>query len=489
MAAKTQSQLVANQVDIRWLIQHSSVIQALLISAIIVAAVLRVYKLGEWSFWGDEYITVGRASSLFDTGSNLPPASLFLTHVSIALGGTSEWTARLPAAVIGVLTIPALFYLVKKTFDPAVALVASLLLAISPWHLYWSQNARFYTALLLFYTLSLFFLYLGIEKDRPRYLVLSLAFLVLALQERLVAAFLVPTFIGYVLLLKFLPFEKPAGLRTRNLLLLFGPGILGLIYFISGNSAIQVGWFNRFGLVNSNPLWILAGVVFYVGLPTLVVAAAGAWYLLSVKSRAALLLTLAATIPLIAIMGLSLFQYTANRYVFVSLTSIIVLAAAATRELLWQTPKTIKFVAAGYVLILFLAPMADNFLYFQYQNGNRDNWKDAFALLSTLKADGDPVVTINRPLADYYMREATVSMLHLDLADYVADKRRVWFVVDLTTPVKAPQAYHWILTNTQIVDERDVTVGARTFPMRIHLYDSEYHPAYNANPASTVTPP
>jgi hypothetical protein len=133
--------------------------------------------------------------------------------------------------------------------------------------------------------------------------------------------------------------------------------------------------------------------------------------------------------------------------------------------------------------------MADNFLYYRYQSGNRDNWKEAFALLSTLKADGEPVVTINRPLADYYMQEATVSMLHLDLADYVADKRRVWFVVDLTTPVKAPQAFHWILTNTQFVDERDVTVGARTFPMRIHLYDSEYPPGYKASPASTVTPP
>jgi 4-amino-4-deoxy-L-arabinose transferase-like glycosyltransferase len=451
--------------------------------------VLRLYKLGEWSFWGDEFITVGRASSLFDAGSRLPSASLLLTHVSLALGGTNEWTARVPAAAIGVLTIPALYYLAKKALDPAVALFASLLLAISPWHLYWSQNARFYTALLLFYTLSLFFLYLGIEKDRPRYLVLSLAFLVLALQERLVAAFLVPTIIGYVFLLKFLPFEKPAGLRPRNLVLLFGPGLLGLIYFVSGSSAFQVGWFNRFGLVNSNPLWILAGIAFYVGVPLLVAAAAGAWYLLSVKSRAALLLTLAATIPLISVMVLSLVQYAANRYVFISLTSIIVLAAAAIKELLWQTPKAIKFVAAGFVLVLFLAPLADDFLYFRYQNGNRDNWKDAFALLSTLKADGDPVVTTNRPLADYYMREATVSMLHLDPAEYVADKRRVWFVVDLTTPVKTPRAYHWILANTQLVDERDVTVGARTFPMRIHLYDSEYHPTYKASPGASVTPP
>jgi 4-amino-4-deoxy-L-arabinose transferase-like glycosyltransferase len=114
-----------------------------------------------------------------------------------------------------------------------VALLASLFLAVNPRHLYWSQNARFYTALLLFYTLALLIFYFGIEKDKPWYMVLFLILLGLAVQERLFAVFLVPVVAAYLLILRFLPFEKPAGLRWRNVLILLIPSLLiGLLYSV-----------------------------------------------------------------------------------------------------------------------------------------------------------------------------------------------------------------------------------------------------------------
>jgi uncharacterized membrane protein len=443
-----------------------------LLSAIVVLAVgLRFYKLGEWSFWGDEFITVRRASDLWSARS----FSLLATFASLNVFGVSEWSARLPAAIIGVVSVPILFLAARQIFDPVVALLASLFLAISPWHIYWSQNARFYTALLLFYTLALAFFYWGLEKDRPWYLVLALVFLGFGMLERMVALFLVPVAVGYFAWLWLLPGFRPPGWRPRSLALFFGPGLVGAIVLILADPALRrpETFQQFFGFVNNNPLWLLAGIVFYLGLPIVVAAGAGAAQLFARNHRAGLLLILSAIIPPIAIMLISLFQYTANRYAFVSLTSIVMLAAAAAKDLLWQPVKATRIASLGFASILLLAPMADNFLYYRYQNGNRDNWKDAFALVSALKEDGDPVVTTHRELADYYMQQVTVDVQAIDVKKFVDGQPRVWFVLDLTAPDKAPRAYQWILANTQLVATLDVTVSARTYPMRIHLYDRQ----------------
>ena len=125
----------------------------------------------------------------------------------------------------GVVSIPVLYGFIRKVFNPRVGLTASLFLALSPWHIYWSQNARFYTALLLFYTLALFTFYIGIEEDRPWVLVASLVFLGLAARERLLALFFIPVVLGYLLILKITPFRTPPGLRWRNLAIYFLPGL------------------------------------------------------------------------------------------------------------------------------------------------------------------------------------------------------------------------------------------------------------------------
>jgi uncharacterized membrane protein len=101
----------------------------------------------------------------------------------------------------------------EKIFGVQVALIALLLLAVSPWHIFWSQNARFYTSLMLFYAFALFSYFYGIESDRPLYIFAFIVLFYLAVSERLPAVFLFPVVLGYLLLLKILPFEKPSGLR------------------------------------------------------------------------------------------------------------------------------------------------------------------------------------------------------------------------------------------------------------------------------------
>ena len=104
-----------------WLGQPNG--QFLLIAGItLLAALLRFYKLGEWSFWGDEIFTLGAKEDGF--GDSLWRRSLArdLIHVATATLGETEWSARLVPALVGVITVPALYFPVRRLMGAATAL-------------------------------------------------------------------------------------------------------------------------------------------------------------------------------------------------------------------------------------------------------------------------------------------------------------------------------------------------------------------------------
>lgn len=444
----------------------------------LLAALLRFYMLGNWSFWGDEYINVERAQNLSDLTILRRSPSLMGIYLAFKQFGVGEWSARLVPAVLGVATVPLFFWLVRKLADTQTALLASLFLATAPWHIYWSQNARFYTALLLFYTLALLLFYMGLEEDKPWYLVLSLFFFAAALTERLMAAFLMPVAASYVMAVKVGAFRTPPGWRWRNLILFFVPGCLVVLAFVFLNPSVQnpEQGQSAFGFVNNSPFWILGGVVFYLGVPLVCMALVGAFASLLRANRLGLLAAIGTAVPLLSVLLVSLVLYSANRYVFVALTSIVLLAAIAIRELMAQTSSLLsaRVLVAGVVLVLLVAPMEDNFLYYRYQNGNRDNWKAAFEYIETHLEEGDQVVTSHKLLADYYLQQETLGMQLLErtgLTDALPSDARVWIVLDLTASEKGPTISPWAKNHARLVSQFDVYFSARRYPMEIYLYD------------------
>lgn len=439
---------------------------------VLIATGLRFYKLGQWSFWGDEMFTVGNKEDGFNYSLLRQSISLELIQATVAWLGVNEWNARLIPALIGVISLPILYFPIRKIFNPAVSLATLLLLALSPWHLYWSQNARFYVALLLFYNLALLLFYLGLEKGRLLYVLVSLIFLGLAIKERLLGLFFVPVVLSYLVLLYLLPFGKSVILPWRKIAIFFlAPGLILAVLFAGPYLLNLSGWFMGFGGANNNPLWLLIGMVYYIGLPTVCAGTLGAIYLFSQKNRAALLLSLNAVIPILALMAIAPFHYTANRYAFISLLSWLILAAVATVELLYQAPKHLKLLAIGLLAILIIDPLSVDFLYYRYQNGNRDNWKGAFEFVRAHKQEGDTVVTINPELGDYYVQSDTVHFEELELATVQETPARVWFVEDMVAREQYPEISTWLENNTRLLANLDVYVQARNFRMRVYLYD------------------
>ena len=150
----------------RW---HWSALAALTL----VALGLRLWRLDS-GLWLDEVFTLldfGRVPltevvTMFPSQNQHMLYSV-LMHFPLALWGESAWALRLPAALFGVGSVWAVFLLGRKLVGVRQALLAAALMTVSYHHVWFSQNARGYTGLLLFTILAT---WLWLEaRDRQRW--------------------------------------------------------------------------------------------------------------------------------------------------------------------------------------------------------------------------------------------------------------------------------------------------------------------------------
>jgi len=137
--------------------------------------VLRIPGLNE-GLWIDEILTLihyvplpaGEIIENYGSRNNHILYSL-VAHYSVAWFGESAWSLRLPAVLFGVATIPAAYYLGRQLASRNEAFLASAFLAVSYHHVWFSQNARGYTGLLLgTVLLSVYFIRL-LTMEKPGY--------------------------------------------------------------------------------------------------------------------------------------------------------------------------------------------------------------------------------------------------------------------------------------------------------------------------------
>ena len=124
-----------------------------------IGALLRFHNLGGESLWADEAASWTEAKdSLADlikrtADDNYPPLHNLALFAAIKLFGDSEWSLRLPSAIFGVANIVALYWLGSMTVGRTAGLIGAALLALSPFHVWYSQEARMYSLLALAATL------------------------------------------------------------------------------------------------------------------------------------------------------------------------------------------------------------------------------------------------------------------------------------------------------------------------------------------------
>lgn len=118
------------------------------------ALVFGLIHSGLPSFWHDELVHVFVAKHLAEVGRPLLPSGVSYYNGTIfhtvlaavyALFGNSEVAMRAPSAVFAGSNVVLTYWVVRPLLGRGPALVAAIGMALSPWNVAWSRQARFYT--------------------------------------------------------------------------------------------------------------------------------------------------------------------------------------------------------------------------------------------------------------------------------------------------------------------------------------------------------
>lgn len=126
----------------------------LLYAILFFGTALRFYQLGHFSLWDGEIFTLFISSkplplilpALRDFGAH-PPLWFLITRAFDAFGW-NEWMLRAPAALVGILAIPAIYVAGKRAENKIVGLLSALLIAVAPVAVLYSQVGRMYSVIL-----------------------------------------------------------------------------------------------------------------------------------------------------------------------------------------------------------------------------------------------------------------------------------------------------------------------------------------------------
>ena len=134
-----------------------------LILFLLVAFALRLYRLDHQEIWGDEahsayVVKLPLLSTVSPHTETNPPLYHFLLYLWVRLTGRGVFALRFLSLVLGVLTVPLVYQLARLAFGELVGLLAALLCTISPFLIYYSQEARMYALATFATTLSMLLL-------------------------------------------------------------------------------------------------------------------------------------------------------------------------------------------------------------------------------------------------------------------------------------------------------------------------------------------
>ncbi|MDP2796469.1 MAG: glycosyltransferase family 39 protein [Methanoregula sp.] len=156
--------------NIKSVVAHSRYAQSLIILTIL-GFFLRFYNLGFNSLWLDEASTNTFAvMSIPDIwqatagGEFNPPLFYWIEHIMLVFGN-NEVTLRFVPALLGVLTIPLIYFAGKEFMDRNVGIIAAAAFAFSPFLIFYSQEARAYSMMLFFVAFAMVFYFKALKTN------------------------------------------------------------------------------------------------------------------------------------------------------------------------------------------------------------------------------------------------------------------------------------------------------------------------------------
>src|SRR3990167_7350537 len=374
----------------------------MIILILIAGLILRIYKINQ-SLWLDEAINVTFVKNLnlksliteYSIGDFHPPLYHILMRGWILLFGTSEFSIRLPSVIFGLATVYVVYLIGRKLFEEKTALIAATLIATSPLHIYYSQEARMYMMAAFLASVSVYFFVSIIKKDNFFYWIGFIISTALVLYSDYLPYFILPAYICYLLI-----FRKniPKSVKKTFIPSFILISVLVLPWFLVFPKQLSAGlstasifptWASVVGSSSFKDL-LITYVKFVIGrishdnnlIYAFLFAPAGAIFALLLflsffrLSNLRFLLWLWLMIPLLGAFLISFFipVFAYFRLIFV-LPAFYLLIAASITLINWQ--KYIRF----FLILTLAVNLISLGIYYSNTKFQRENWKEAVAYI------------------------------------------------------------------------------------------------------------
>ena len=170
------------------------------LSALVLTAfALRAYHLDFQSLWRDEVDAIAFATralprllSTFTAPKENAPLYFLLLRPWIALAGDSEFSVRFFSLAFGVLAIPLAYALGRRWLSPLGSMLGALLMAFSPYLIWYSQEAKMYTLITFLTMLSLYLYVEALAWGRWSYWAAYVMATSFCLYTHILAALIIP---------------------------------------------------------------------------------------------------------------------------------------------------------------------------------------------------------------------------------------------------------------------------------------------------------
>ena len=462
----------------------------------LLALALRVWRVGDWTFDGDEIYTL-RDSLQPRLGNPRPLLFLLNYYLVRPFLPLDEFGLRILPALAGALAVPALFVIGRALMGTRAGLFSALLVAVNPVHIYHSQYARYWAVVFLLSAIYPYALYLGVQRREGRWLGLGILAAILAVLAHPMAVLLVGG-LGLCVLLN---------LRRDTLTRLWSQpsfrwfvlvlGILVLVATVRSVDMLQ-GWIAAHDVKTRVPdhlrdapralgvrqLAILLTLAEGLTLPVTLMGLVGIYLLRSARDRELwVLLTCLLFVPVATVLALSTRTPVSVTYLMPAVPVLFLGAGAFLDRLTdvdwgvrprWLVPTvlTAALLAAGLPSLVS-----------QYRDGRRYDFRGAARWLDRRLAPGDMVFSVQSRILSHYLERGKSQPLAADTVAIAAAAqslhqagagRALWIVAPapshaFRSNLKRGGLIDWMFDHCQL--RNSIGVGRMDFRQQyLHIY-------------------
>ena len=445
---------------------------------IVLALVLRFWRLADWSIEADEVFML--RDSLHPSLRNPRPLLYFLNHYLVApFRPLDELGLRLLPAIFGVLAVPAFYFVARRLVGIRAALFATLFLTVSPLLVIFSQFGRYWTLVFLLSAVYPYALYLGVRERNRGALLLGVVTGVLATLAHPVTVLL----IGGPALWLMVTYLRPRHLRPlwSRPAVRWGAVIALILLVVVGVRFVPIlhGWISTHDTKGAFGQYLLAPplarglkqlkylLAFAEGLTLTLTLAGVVGIALLWQGRDRILAVFLASVALFPIVFLTLvsLRTPVSTYYLLPTTPVFFLGAGVFMDRIAEVDWRVRprwLMPAAVLALLLHAGMPT--LVSQYRNGRRYDFRAAAHWLQKRLTPGD-VIFSDQPVAlGYYLPGTEVGRLRFDVEPlsqavsrlgHSSERNALWIIAPapahaLRTNLRQGGLASWMYENCQL---------------------------------------